>query len=136
LTSGGNLYSLAEAVNAAALPATAVQDPLTALVQFAQPFGIFSPVAAITGRSLFVNGANATTPGGNGVAGGWIIGNGGNGAAGGAGGNGATGTGHGGNGGVGGYGIGGAGGMGGNGGNGNGTSPGTNGAPGANYTHP
>ena len=69
LTSGRNLYSLAEAANAAALPATAVQDPLTALVDFAQPFGIFSPVEAITGRSLFVNGANgatATTPGGAG----------------------------------------------------------------------
>ena len=68
LTSGQGLYSFAEAANAAAvaagaLPATAVQDPLTRLVDFAQPFGIVSPVEAITGRSLFVNGATGAAGG-------------------------------------------------------------------------
>ena len=61
LTSGQGLYSFAEAANAlatGATPATAQMDPLTRLVDFAQPFGIFSPVKDITGRSLFVNGAN------------------------------------------------------------------------------
>ena len=86
LTSGGNLYGAAEAAGAAAMgvrPATAVMDPLTALVDFAQPFGIFSPVEAITGRSLFVNGAaGAAGTGASGGAGGWIIGNGGNGGSG------------------------------------------------------
>src|SRR6516225_793514 len=62
LSSGGSAYAAAEVANVAAtamgaVPATAVQDPLTALVDFAQPFGIFSPVKAITGRSLFANGA-------------------------------------------------------------------------------
>ena len=68
-------------------------DPLTGLVEFAQPFGIFSPVEAITGRSLFVNGATGASglsgsgaAGGAGGHGGWLIGNGGNGGAGGSGG--------------------------------------------------
>ncbi|WP_263989570.1 PE family protein, partial [Mycobacterium conspicuum] len=93
-------YSAAEAANAAS-----VSDPLTALVDAAQPFGIFSPVELLTGRSLFVNGADgapgtAAHPDGfAGGAGGWLIGNGGNGGAGysqtgfagGAGGNGGAG---------------------------------------------
>ena len=49
LSSGGGLYAAAEAANAAALPATAVGDPLTELVDLAQPFGIFSPVKLIYG---------------------------------------------------------------------------------------
>ena len=80
LNGSGFAYAAAEATNAAAT--AAASDPLTTLVDLAQPFGVFSPVELLTGRSLFVNGANATTPGGNGGTGGWLIGNGGNGAAG------------------------------------------------------
>jgi hypothetical protein len=97
LNSGGLWYSAAEAANAGvmgAVPATAVSDPLTTLVDLAQPLGIFSPVAALTGRSLFVNGAagapgTAAHPdGGNGGAGGaaGLQGAGGDGGAGGNGG--------------------------------------------------
>ena len=79
LTSGGNAYAAAEIGGS---------DLLQNIVDFAQPFGIFSPVEAITGRSLFVNGAagaagTAAEPnGGDGARGGWIIGNGGAGGAG------------------------------------------------------
>ena len=71
LTKGGAAYAAAD-VNSSGL--------LQSIVQAAQPFGIFSPVELLTGRSLFVNGANG--PAGtaaNGGNGGWIIGNGGNG---------------------------------------------------------
>ena len=48
LTSGGNAYAAAEVGGS---------DLLQNIVDFAQPFGIFSPVKSLTGRSLFVNGA-------------------------------------------------------------------------------
>ena len=83
LGSGGAAYAGAE-VNSSGL--------LQSIVQAAQPFGIFSPVELLTGRSLFVNGAyGAAGSGANGGAGGWIIGNGGNGGSGGAGGAGGAG---------------------------------------------
>ena len=98
LTSGGSAYGAAELGGS---------NLLQSIVDLAQPFGIFSPVEALTGRSLFVNGAAGVTgldgsgaAGGNGAPGGWIIGNGG---AGGAGGSGAPGE-AGGNGGAGGAG--------------------------------
>ena len=50
LFSGGSAYAGAEAAANSSL--------LTTLVDLAQPFGIFSPVEGLTGRSLFVNGAN------------------------------------------------------------------------------
>ncbi len=130
LNGSGFAYAAAEAENAAA--AAAATDPLTSLVNLAQPFGVFSPVAAITGRSLFVNGANgAAGTGQAGGPGGWLIGNGGNAGSGVAG----TGSGTGGTGGVGGsaglWGAGGAGGAGGVGGPAGGTG-GNGGAGGAN----
>ena len=48
LTSGGNAYAAAEIGGS---------DLLQNIVDFAQPFGIFSPVESLTGSSLFVNGA-------------------------------------------------------------------------------
>ena len=48
LTSGGNAYAAAEVGGS---------DLLQNIVDFAQPFGIFSPVKSLTGTSLFVNGA-------------------------------------------------------------------------------
>ena len=78
VSSGGAAYAGAE-VNSSGL--------LQSLVQAAQPLGIFSPVEALTGRSLFVNGGyGAAGSGASGGDGGWIIGNGGNGGSGGAGG--------------------------------------------------
>ena len=77
LKSAGGAYAAAEGAQAS--------DLLQTIVGAAQPFGIFSPVEAITGRSLFVNGANGangtlTHPeGGAGKPGGWISGNGGDG---------------------------------------------------------
>ncbi len=71
LKSAGSAYAAAESA--------ANSDLLTTLVDEAQPYGIFSPVAALTGRSLFVNGANGTAVNPNGGAGGWLFGNGGNG---------------------------------------------------------
>jgi hypothetical protein len=74
LSSGGSAYAAAEVGGS---------NLLQNIVDFAQPFGIFSPVEAITGRSLFVNGAAgapgtvASPNGGAGAPGGWIIGNGG-----------------------------------------------------------
>ena len=83
LTGGGSAYGAAELGGS---------NLLQSIVDFAQPFGIFSPVEALTGRSLFVNGAAGVTgldgsgaAGGNGAPGGWIIGNGGAGGAGGSG---------------------------------------------------
>ncbi|WP_372511575.1 PE family protein, partial [Mycobacterium gordonae] len=71
LTSGAGAYAAAEAANAGPL------QPLLDLVN--------APTQTLLGRPLIGNGANATTPGGDGGAGGLLIGNGGNGAAGGAG---------------------------------------------------
>ena len=77
LSSGGNLYSAAEAVNAS-VAATAAS--------FTDVGGApFSPFLLLTGRALFGNGVNATAFGANGGDGGLIIGNGGNGAGGDAG---------------------------------------------------
>ena len=73
LNSAGGAYVAAEAANA---------SPLAAVVAGAQKLAVFSPVEALAGRPLVGNGANATTPGGNGGAGGILFGNGGNGAAG------------------------------------------------------
>ena len=113
----GNAYAAAEAAN---------MSPLAAVVQGAQSLAVFSPVAAATGRPLIGNGANATTPGGNGADGGILWGNGGNGA------NGANGTGqNGGNGGAGGI-LFGNGGNAGNGGNSENGEPGGGGGNGGN----
>ncbi|MCV7075962.1 PE family protein, partial [Mycobacterium szulgai] len=68
LTGGANAYAIAEAANA---------SPIQTLLD-----AINAPSVALTGRALIGNGANATTPGGNGGAGGWLYGNGGAGAAG------------------------------------------------------
>ncbi|WP_261859829.1 PE family protein, partial [Mycobacterium marinum] len=106
---------------------SAVEAANTSLQQAANL--VTSPAQTLTGRPLFGNGADATTPGANGRNGGWLIGSGGDGAAGGvagqAGGSGGSAglIGDGGNGGTGGFGAaggtGGAGGMlFGNGGNG------------------
>ncbi|MBX9641103.1 MAG: PE family protein, partial [Mycobacteriaceae bacterium] len=100
LSSGAESYAATEAVNARWAAAT-------------------DPIGGLLSRPLIGNGANATTPGGNGGDGGWLFGNGGNGAAGAAGQAGGRGgsTGLLGNGGIGGAGgTGGA--RGGNGGNG------------------
>src|SRR5947209_9722608 len=50
LASGGAAYAGAEGA--------ANSSFLTSLIDLAQPFGVFSPFEALTGRSLFVNGAN------------------------------------------------------------------------------
>ena len=47
LSSGGSAYAAAE---------TNSSGVLQSIVQAAQPFGIFSPVELLTGRSMFVNG--------------------------------------------------------------------------------
>ena len=57
-------------------------SPLQALLAGGQELAFFSPVKDLVGRPLFGNGANATTPGAAGAAGGLLYGNGGNGAAG------------------------------------------------------
>ncbi|WP_415823651.1 PE family protein, partial [Mycobacterium basiliense] len=67
LTAGARGYSAAEAANASIQQAVNLVN---------------APVQALTGRGLIGNGANATTPGGSGGDGGWLLGNGGNGAAG------------------------------------------------------
>ncbi len=128
LTSATGAYAAAEAANA---------SPLAAVMEDAQALAVFSPVDAATGRPLIGNGANATTPGGNGGDGGILFGNGGNGAAGASGQNGGNGGsaglwGHGGNGGAGGNAVGAFGGTGGNGGAGgaNGLLGGGNGGAG------
>ncbi|BBC67190.1 hypothetical protein MMRN_40860 [Mycobacterium marinum] len=96
LTAGAGGYSAVEAAN-------------TSLQQAANL--VTSPVQTLTGRPLFGNGADATTPGANGRNGGWLIGSGGDGAAGGvagqAGGSGGSAglIGDGGNGGTGGFGA-------------------------------
>ncbi|WP_156771983.1 PE family protein, partial [Mycobacterium sp. 1245805.9] len=97
LSGAGAAYSLTEAANASPLQ-TVEQDVLGA---------INAPTELLVGRPLIGNGANATTPGGNGGDGGILFGNGGNGAAGATGQNGGNGGsaglwGHGGNGGAGG----------------------------------
>ncbi|WP_139801671.1 PE family protein, partial [Mycobacterium angelicum] len=63
LTGGAGAYASAEAANA---------SPIQALLD-----AINAPSVALTGRALIGDGANATTPGGNGGAGGWLYGNGG-----------------------------------------------------------
>ena len=68
LDSAGAAYSAAEAANTSPL-----QSALDA---------VNGPVQALTGRPLIGDGANATTPGGNGGDGGILWGDGGNGAAG------------------------------------------------------
>ena len=68
LSATAGLYSSAEAANA-----TPLQDVLNL---------VNAPTAALTGRALIGNGANATVAGHPGGAGGWLYGNGGNGAAG------------------------------------------------------
>ena len=73
LSNAGSAYGAAEVAGA---------SPLAAVVEGAQSLAVFSPVKDLTGRPLIGNGANATTPGGNGNPGGWLYGNGGNGAAG------------------------------------------------------
>ena len=60
LQSGGSADAAAESA--------ANSDLLTTLVDLARSFGIFSPVEALTGRSLFVNCANGAR--GSGKAGG------------------------------------------------------------------
>ncbi|WP_191499971.1 PE family protein, partial [Mycobacterium simulans] len=109
LTSAGGMYASAEAANASPLQ-TLEQDVLNL---------INAPTQTLLGRPLIGNGANATTPGAAGGAGGILFGNGGAGApgnAGQAGGNGGNAglIGSGGSGGMGGAGA--AGGGGGNGG--------------------
>src|SRR5271163_4607679 len=112
MNSGAAAYASAEAASA---------SPLQAAQQGLQSMAVFSPVAAMTGRPLFGNGATgAAGTGQAGGTGGWIVGNGGNGGSGMAGGGtgGAGGSaGLFGNGGIGGAGgTGAAGGVGGNGG--------------------
>jgi len=72
MRAGGNAYAAAEAANASPLQ-TLQQDVMGA---------INAPTEALFARPLIGNGTNATTPGGNGGAGGILWGNGGNGAAG------------------------------------------------------
>ncbi|ORA10475.1 hypothetical protein BST12_26630, partial [Mycobacterium angelicum] len=71
LGASANSYAAAEAANLSVL-----QQLLNA---------INAPFETLTGRALVGNGADATTPGGRGGDGGWLIGNGGAGAAGGVG---------------------------------------------------
>jgi hypothetical protein len=81
LAGGGVAYAAAEARNAAAVAAAG--DPLAALIDAAQPLGVFSPVKLLTGRALFVNGADgAAGSGAPGAPGGWLLGNGGAGGSG------------------------------------------------------
>ncbi|TVS85782.1 PE family protein, partial [Mycobacterium helveticum] len=70
VSKGSGMYVAQEVLSAAATGAGWGGNPVTALVNAAQPFGVFSPVRDLTGRSLFVNGADATTPGGSGGVGG------------------------------------------------------------------
>ena len=75
LSSGGSLYSAAEAVNAS-MAATAASCTDVGGAPF-------SPFLLLTGRALFGNGANgAPGTGETGGNGGWLIGNGGNGGSG------------------------------------------------------
>ena len=69
LSAGASAYATAEAANVSPL-----QEVLNV---------INAPTQALLGRPLIGDGANATTPGGNGGAGGLLVGNGGTGAAGG-----------------------------------------------------
>nr|WP_320643188.1 PE family protein [Mycobacterium tuberculosis] len=71
LTAGAGAYAFAEAANASPL-----QSAMGAVSASAQ---------TLLSRPLIGNGANATTPGGNGGDGGWLFGSGGNGAPGAAG---------------------------------------------------
>ena len=80
INSGAGSYAAAEAANASPLQST--QQDLLGVIN--------APTQAALGRPLIGNGANATAPGGNGVAGGLLWGNGGNGAAGQNGGNGGA----------------------------------------------
>ena len=73
LNAGAGSYAGAEAASASPLQ-TVQQDALSL---------INAPAQALLGRPLIGNGADATTPGGNGGDGGILFGNGGNGAAGG-----------------------------------------------------
>lgn len=57
LSGAGGAYAAAEAANV---------SPLQTLQQDLAGLATFSPVKDMTGRPLFGNGANATTPGGNG----------------------------------------------------------------------
>ncbi|MCV7123126.1 PE family protein, partial [Mycobacterium lacus] len=68
LSAGAVSYAAAEAANASPM-----QQALAV---------VNAPTQALIGRPLIGNGANATTPGGNGGDGGILFGNGGNGAAG------------------------------------------------------
>ncbi|MCV7076762.1 PE family protein, partial [Mycobacterium szulgai] len=70
-----------------ALTATAESYQLTEVGNFQQALfdTVNAQIFAATGRPLVGDGRNATEPGGNGAAGGWLSGNGGNGAAGAAG---------------------------------------------------
>ncbi|SON62590.1 PE-PGRS family protein PE_PGRS16 [Mycobacterium simulans] len=72
LTRAGGAYAAAEAANVS--PLQAVEQSVLDVIN--------APAQAMLGRPLIGDGANATTPGGNGGAGGMLIGNGGNGAAG------------------------------------------------------
>jgi hypothetical protein len=74
LNSGAGSYAAAEAANV---------SPLQAAAQ--------SAADTLTSRPIIGNGANATTPGGNGADGGWLFGSGGTGGTGGAGGTGGSG---------------------------------------------
>src|SRR3984957_1699683 len=71
MNAGAAKYAGAEAANAKPLQAVG-NDLLNA---------VNKPTEALAGRPLIGNGANATTPGGNGQDGGILFGNGGNGAA-------------------------------------------------------
>src|ERR1700689_4079841 len=74
MNGGAAAYASAEA---------AAASPLQAAQQGLQGMAMFSPVAAMTGRPLFGNGANgAAGTGQAGGNGGWIFGNGGNGGSG------------------------------------------------------
>src|ERR1700678_2448310 len=78
MNAGAAAYAGAEAASA---------SPLQAAQQGLQSMAVFSPVAAMTGRPLFGNGANGMAGTGQaGGAGGWIFGNGGSGGSGMAGG--------------------------------------------------
>jgi hypothetical protein len=61
LRGAGSAYAAAEAANV---------GPLQAIVQAAQSVTVFSPVELLTGRPIVGNGANGTTVGGVGTAGG------------------------------------------------------------------
>ncbi len=78
LTAGAGAYAFAEAANASPL-----QSAMGAVSASAQ---------TLLSRPLIGNGANATTPGGNGGDGGWLFGSGGNGAPGAAGQSGGNGS--------------------------------------------